>query len=57
MFKNSEKAKEVKFVFQEWMTLLSKFKRDVDDTLEVIRKDKREIQEIKKEIYNRINKG
>ena len=47
MFKNSEKAKEVKFVFQEWLMLLSKFKKDVDDTLDVIRKDKREIQEIK----------
>lgn len=57
MFKNSDKAKDVKFVFQEWLMLLSKFKKDVDDTLDVIRKDKREMQEIKKEIYNRINKG
>jgi len=57
MSPKSDQAKEVKFVFQEWMSLLSKFKSDVDETLNVIRQDKREIQEIKREIYNRINKG
>lgn len=57
MAQMSNEAKEVKFVFQEWKSLLSKFKSDVDETLNVIRQDKREIQEIKREIYNRINKG
>lgn len=54
---SSNQTQDVKFVFQEWMTLLANFKSHVDDTLEVIRQDKREIQQIKKEIYNRINKG
>lgn len=47
----------VDFVFKDWLELLQKFYNDVEQTLETVRQDKREIQEIKKEIYNRVNKG
>lgn len=48
---------EVDFVFKDWLKFLQKFYDDVEKTLEDIRKDKLEVQEMKKEIYNRINKG
>lgn len=48
---------EVDFVFKDWLNLLQKFYNDIEQTLDTVRQDKREIQEIKDEIYNRINKG
>lgn len=38
----------VDFVFKDWLELLQKFYNDVEQTLETVRQDKREIQEIKK---------
>ena len=45
------------FVFKDWMKLLDKFHQEVDASIDIIHQHKQEIQEMKKEIYDRISEG
>lgn len=48
---------EHKFVFHEWLEKLDNFYNSVQRDLKEIRQCKAEVQQIKRDVYNRINKG
>ena len=41
------------FVFKDWLNLLQSYHDDMEKDLETVRKHKKEIQEIRQELYNR----
>lgn len=45
------------FIFDGWLKLLQQFRDDIEADLETVRLHKKEIQEIKQEIYNRLDSG
>ena len=45
------------FVFKDWMNMLDKFHQEVNASIDIIHQHKQEIQEMKKEIYDRISEG
>ena len=45
------------FVFKDWLNLLQSYHDDMEKDLETVRKHKKEIQEIRQELYNRLDSG
>ncbi|MBE6256684.1 MAG: hypothetical protein E7103_01845 [Prevotella sp.] len=45
------------YIFEDWKTLLEKFQKCVDQGVEEMHQQKAEVQQIKKEIFNRLDSG
>ena len=45
------------YIFDEWKTLLDDFQNSVEKDLEEIHQQKAEVQQIKTDIFNRLNSG
>lgn len=45
------------FVFAEWLELLQKYRDDMEKELETVRLHKKEVQDIRQEIYDRYENG
>ncbi len=45
------------YIFEEWKTMLEKFQQCVDKGIEELHQEKTEVQQIKTEIFNRLDRG
>ena len=45
------------YIFEEWKTLLEKFQKCVDQGVEEMHQQKAEVQQIKNDIFNRLDSG
>ena len=45
------------YIFEEWKTMLEKFQQCVDKGVEEMHQQKAEVQQIKSDIFNRLDQG